>query len=311
MEWCNADGSAGPGWGQLWGPMQRHRPKDGVSAPKACCRCGGGRRHGDDAESSVLPTDADGEEEEGESTNAQRGRLIFEIVAATYLDIVTRSGAIERFAQDFVIFMEEATGLDVSVQLVAPGGDDGSSTLVIWCLHVTCPALTDRYKVVITNFLGVLETSASPFQHLEFASYLKGASLWLNETGKTVLLWDTGGSSPDGSRSTASETQFPVNLEEFVLMLSVVSVAACAIFLVYKSFKCLYRQCRGGGRSSDSAGLRTYEASAARPRTDACSGPPRHIIGVPIGNAGQAPGSAAATRIIGVPVSNEHHVQIT
>eukprot|EP00928_Gymnodinium_smaydae_P052296 TRINITY_DN360_c0_g4_i1.p1 TRINITY_DN360_c0_g4~~TRINITY_DN360_c0_g4_i1.p1 ORF type:complete len:4318 (-),score=748.48 TRINITY_DN360_c0_g4_i1:161-13114(-) len=43
LKYCNSDGSNGAGWDSAWGTLEDYATR-GVSAKKACCACGGGRK---------------------------------------------------------------------------------------------------------------------------------------------------------------------------------------------------------------------------------------------------------------------------
>jgi hypothetical protein len=56
-EWCNLDGSAGPGWDPLYGTFAEWGDGGGVDATGACCACGGGATAGDEAATDEAVTD--------------------------------------------------------------------------------------------------------------------------------------------------------------------------------------------------------------------------------------------------------------
>merc|ERR1719483_616865 len=39
---CEADGSKGSGWGEMWGSINSRSDEEGIDAADACCACGGG-----------------------------------------------------------------------------------------------------------------------------------------------------------------------------------------------------------------------------------------------------------------------------
>eukprot|EP00035_Acanthoeca_spectabilis_P031759 m.15679 g.15679 ORF g.15679 m.15679 type:complete len:425 (+) comp4949_c0_seq1:254-1528(+) len=56
--WCTADGTQGDGWDSSWGVVSSFTDRNGISAARACCGCGGGgaRSHFRDALTTSVST---------------------------------------------------------------------------------------------------------------------------------------------------------------------------------------------------------------------------------------------------------------